>query len=226
MNINENHKKKNTGFKIFDISPDIWFFILAIIFANSHIITGNFRKNLVFLPGPALSGEWIRFFTHPFIHITWYHLVLDAGAFFLLYTGLKEAKITIRLFYVIVCGTFSLGFAMFFSPMIKNLGLCGLSGIAHGLMAISCLEMIQSGEKAGIVSLLGLIFKGIYEFITGNLLFAFLQFGMCGSPIAPSHTGGIIGGIFVWLVIACFRRLPADSRASVIAVKNTHPVTG
>ncbi|GBC62424.1 rhombosortase [Desulfonema ishimotonii] len=187
---------------IFRQQPDLWglFFMLAV--ANFHIITGNFGHSLplIFLPDAVLSGQWYRLLTYPFVHISWYHMLLDAGAFFLLYTGLKETRIPVKLLYVGVCSAFSLLFAICCSPMIGTLGLCGLSGIAHGLMAISALEMTGEPEHyhAGLISLLAVTGKSLYEIISGNVLFGFLQLGLCGTPMAACHFGGVIGGVLIF----------------------------
>lgn len=192
-----------SDFCVFGLTPDTWAFIAIILGTNLHIFTGNITLDFVFLPGPAFSGEWHRFLTHPFFHVSWYHLLLDGGAFFLLYTGLEQKRFGVKLLYIVVCGAFSLMLVIFCSPLVDTIGLCGLSGIAHGLMVISGLEMVERKETRtiGFISILITVAKGIYEFITGHVLFSFLQFDMCGIPIAICHTGGIMGGFFVYFLI-------------------------
>jgi rhomboid family GlyGly-CTERM serine protease len=191
---------ENKPFTFLSLTLDVWAFVCIIFAANTHIFFGEVNTGLIFLPQAVRAGEWTRIFTHPFLHLSWYHLILDAGAFFLLYTGLEEQRISMKLLYVILCGAFSLLFALWFSPMIQILGLCGLSGVAHGLMAISGLEMIRTPENrtAGLVSLGMVLAKGVYELITGKALLAFLLLGMCGEPVAACHTGGIAGGIIAF----------------------------
>ncbi|MDM8537152.1 rhomboid family intramembrane serine protease [Desulfobacterales bacterium HSG17] len=183
-------------------SPDVWIMSFILLAANIHIFTGYFNYNLFWIFTPD-DFKLHRIIFHPFVHISWYHLLLDAGAFFLLYTGLKEKRMGIKILYLVVCSAFSLAFAMHFSSMIENLGLCGLSGVAHGLMAISGLEMLEDKETQmlGCVSLAAVIIKSVYELITGNVLLEFLQLGMCGTPIAACHTGGVAGGIFIYFSI-------------------------
>ena len=125
-------------------SGDIILFIFILAGLNSHLLGGSNANLQIFLPAAAASGEWWRLFSHPFVHLTWYHLLLDAGAFFILYTGLQEKRVTRKLIYMLICGGFSLAAALIFSPEIETRGLCGLSGIAHGLMAYSGLEIMQS----------------------------------------------------------------------------------
>ncbi len=184
------------------LSPDIFSMMMLLIIANLHLISGNFDNSLVFMPNEAYHGQYWRYITHPFVHLSWYHLMLDASAFFILYSGLTEAMF-IRLFYVLICGAFSLVFAIYFAPQTETYGLCGLSGIAHGLMAISSLDMMREKEtfKIGAVSLIALIAKSIYEVITGKVFFEFLYFGLCGTPIIACHTGGVLGGIAGYFII-------------------------
>ena len=183
-------------------TPDIWAFLCILLAVNTHMITGDSQSALIFLPDSDRQ-EWLRLFFHPFVHVSGYHLLLDAGAFFLLYTGLAEKRIPIRLLYMAVCGGTSLLFALAFSPLTAAAGLCGLSGIAHGLMAVSALEMMQIPDqrKIGAISLAAVVFKSLYEIITGNVLLTFLQLGMCGSPIAACHAGGTFGGILIYCVL-------------------------
>lgn len=193
-------------------SPDIWAFLCILLAVNTHMITGDYQSALIFLPNGDRQ-EWLRLFFHPFVHVSGYHLLLDAGAFFLLYTGLAEKRMPVRLVYMAVSGCTSLLFALAFSPLTAAAGLCGLSGIAHGLMAVSGLEMMQIPDqrKIGAISLTAVVFKSLYEIITGDVLLTFLQLGMCGSPIAACHAGGTFGGILIFCVLRISfpsRRLP------------------
>lgn len=189
------------------ISPDIVLLAGLTIILNLHLIGKGALQSLIFLPDFVSAGEWWRLFTHPFVHITWYHLFLDAGAFFLLYAGLEDRKISHRLTHMLICGVSSLAAVWAFTPAINSLGLCGLSGIAHGLMAISGLEMMQKRGtfKVGLGCLALVVAKSIYEVCINNTLFAFLQFGLCGIPMVACHAGGAIGGIVSHLLIKHFR---------------------
>jgi rhomboid family GlyGly-CTERM serine protease len=189
----------------------IFWGLLAV--ANSHLVGVNFTSWMIFLPDALTSGQWWRFITYHFVHVSWYHLFLDAGAFFLLYSGLAEKRLLRRILYVIVCGATSLTAALIFSPLIYTQGLCGLSGIAHGLMAISALEMMGQKEnfRVGLLSLALVFSKSIYEAIVGDVFFAFLHFGLCGTPLAVCHAGGVFGGILMLLAFKAWRPLYGSS---------------
>jgi len=91
-------------------------------------------------------------------------------------------------------------------PSVDAKGLCGLSGIGHGLMVISALESMRRGNDAlvvriGLFSLMLVIGKSLFEALTGKILLAFLYFNMVGDPVAATHAGGALGALVAWLFI-------------------------
>lgn len=176
---------------------DTLLFFGILIICNIGLLRGNLSHSLIFIPSAVKHGQWWRLFTHPFVHVNIYHLVLDAGAFLLLYKALDDRSPLKKITYLVACGAGSLLAAMIISPLVYTRGLCGLSGIAHGLMAVTGLEMMKNRRdfKTGGLIFLLVVFKGIYELLTGNVLFSFMHMGLCGSPIASCHAGGVLGGI-------------------------------
>lgn len=208
MTRTDHHQHTNTALpKPAWLSPDILLLAGLTIILNLHLIGKGTIQSLLFLPDFVTAGEWWRLFTHPFVHITWYHLFLDAGAFFLLYAGLEDTSSLHRVRHTLICGMFSLAAAWAFTPAVNSLGLCGLSGIAHGLMAVSGLEMMQKKKtfRLGLICLVLVVAKSIYEVYINNSLFAFLQFGLCGIPLVACHAGGVVGGIISYLLNKCFQ---------------------
>lgn len=181
----------------------LWGWILIISIVNWPMWHGQVRSDLLFLPHAVHDGQWWRIITHPFVHLSWYHLLLDAGGFLLLWNGLEEKRLPIRLLYVIGAGAGSLFLAFASEPSITVRGLSGLSGIAHGLMAVSGLEMLRHpGQRAlGWSALILVAAKSAYEFWTGNVVFEFMHMGMCGQPVAACHAGGVIGAILIQYLI-------------------------
>ncbi len=166
---------------------------------------------MLFLPQAVEHGEWWRLFTHPFVHVTWYHLLLDGTAFLTLYYSLVEASVVRRLLYVLAAGAGSLLFSWTADPAIYTNGLCGLSGIAHGLMAISSLELIASQppgsaeHRIGVVGFVLVVGKVALEAVTGRMFFTFLHFGLMGAPVAVSHAGGVLGGLIAVVLLRPWR---------------------
>ena len=178
-------------------------FIVALLAANFMLLLGRVCEPLIFFPSQLTAGEWWRTITFPFVHVSGYHLLLDAGAFLFLYHGLQETSPRRRLLYVAACAAGSLGASLISSPLTN--GLCGLSGIAHGLMAISALEIMRSDDRtlrnAGIICFLIVTLKSLYEGFTGQIAFNFLHFGSIGNAVAICHAGGILGGITCYAVL-------------------------
>ena len=190
---------------MFGLPLDMVFLMGLIVFCNIHLLTGRTCQPLIFQYDAVMAGDVYRLITHPFVHLSGYHFLLDAGAFLLLYSGLYEKRPSRRMFVLAVCGLFGLGAPLIFTQEIYSRGLCGLSGIAHGLMVYSALEMIRDPKNVqiGVACMLSVILKSVFEAITGDVVFSFLHFGLCGVPIAICHTGGVIGGIVSFFVLNC-----------------------
>jgi len=194
---------------LFRQKPEIILFVVLILVFNLPVLFGTVWNSMVFEPEAVRAGEWWRLLTHPFVHLTWYHLMLDGMAFLSLYCSLNERRIFVRLGYVVAAGTGSLVASWIAVPAISTSGLCGLSGIAHGLMAISAIELLggdKTERRIGWISLILVLGKASFETITGKMVFGFLDFGLLGSPVAVSHAGGIIGGLIAMLVLALRRQ--------------------
>jgi rhomboid family GlyGly-CTERM serine protease len=200
--------------------PEILIVAALLVAFSGPMLFGSIFQNLIFRPGAVLEGEWWRIVTHPFVHVTWYHLLLDASAFFLLYNSLLEARVTHRLAFVIAGAAGSLLLSWLTAPAIATAGLCGLSGIAHGLMAVSAVEMMRGQPwrspewRIGAFTFALVVGKAAYEAVTGHILFGFLYFGLVGDPVAVSHAGGIVGGLLAAVLLPPLargrnQRLPA-----------------
>ena len=157
------------------------------------LAAGGIAPRLVFDPDLVRAGEWWRILTHPFIHVGWYNLFLDAGAFALLFTGLEEPSYARRLFYAAGACLGSLAGALTAGPVLADNGFSGLSGIAHGLMAVQALEILRGAGatpggrrdlRVGLFALTLVVGKTIWEAATGRVLFAEYHLGPIGIPIA------------------------------------------
>ncbi len=177
-----------------------------IVLLNLPLLHSACAVDLIFLPDRVAAGEWWRVFTHWFVHVSWYHLLLDASAFLMLYQGLIGRSVFARMGYVLACGTGSLLASLWSSPIIQTHGLCGLSGIAHGLMAVSALDQMKATtdktlRRAGAATFIIVVAKSIIEAATGRIVFESLHFGALGSPVAVCHAGGVLAGLGVWVVV-------------------------
>jgi hypothetical protein len=78
-------------------------FTLALTAANAPLLCGRICTALLFVPARVAEGEWWRVLTGPLVHVSAYHLLLDAGAFLMLYRGLRAASAARRLLTAAAC---------------------------------------------------------------------------------------------------------------------------
>ncbi len=162
----------------------------------------------IFIADRVQSGEIYRLFTHMFTHVSWYHLVLDAAAVALLWQQLKMFPLMIRWLFFAGCALGSLAGALV-SPLASLVGFCGLSGVAHGLMALVGISWMRENDRQlkylGCFFLFGVLGKSVNEVISGSVLFSGVHAGNLGLPIVHSHLGGIFGALIIYLVLQVFR---------------------
>jgi rhomboid family GlyGly-CTERM serine protease len=192
-------------------SPGSVVLAAALVLLNLPLLGGRVNTSLIFLPEAVRMGEWWRVLSHPFVHLTWYHFLLDVGAFLLLYGGLGEHSPLKRIGYVAACGMGSLVVSTLASPVVHAQGLCGLSGTAHGLMAISALDSIvrasHNGKwsRTGVITLGLVVAKSVVEVLQGHVFFESLHFGLMGLPVPESHAGGVLSGMIACLAFGTRR---------------------
>jgi rhomboid family GlyGly-CTERM serine protease len=188
-------------------------FAVVIALLNLALLSGGVAGDLRFLPSAVREGEWWRVITHPFVHLSWYHLALDAAAFLLAYAELRRHQRIERIALVVAAGAGSLMVSWWGDPAVATQGLCGLSGIAHGLTAVLGIEMLR--HERDRVSRLGgwlcfgaVVTKSAFEALTGQVVLASWHFGWLGTPIAVSHAGGVLGVLTMIVLLGLGRDHP------------------
>ena len=211
---------RGTFARIVKCRPELLCFLALLVVFNAPILAGSCFQSMVFLPQAVQKGEWWRLLFHPFVHVTWYHLLLDGTAFLALYYSLIEASLLRRLLYVLGGAIGSMLAAWAAAPAISSSGLCGLSGIAHGLMAVSALELVagkapgSAERRIGQLGLFVVVGKAALEALSGRMFFTFLHFGLMGEPVAVSHAGGIIGSLVAMLALECWSAFSHGHRSA------------
>ena len=182
----------------------LWGWTAILVMINLPLLWGEVRTGLLFLPEPVTSGQWWRVVTYPLVHLSWYHLLLDAGGFLLLFSCLEERRFFAKAIYIIGPSAGSLALACLMNPAMDLRGLSGLSGIAHGLMAVTAMEMLRHRSQRfwGVVCLSAVVAKSAYELWTGHVVFEFMHMGLCGTPLAACHIGGVVGGTVAFLIFS------------------------
>ena len=186
---------------------ETWIYAACILVANTGLVTGAVATWGYYYPDRVIAGEFYRLLTHPFVHVSAYHLLLDGSAFLMLYAMLKESSLARRTLYLLGTHIGCLIGVTFVLPLHDSIGYAGLSGIAHGLMAIWALECLQSKERDTVVVgwiTFGIVLgKALYEAFSSQMLFSFMHSSFIGQPISVSHLSGILGGVFTFAVLHC-----------------------
>ena len=188
------------------LGADLVALSVVILLFNAPLLFGHVPTLLV-LTQAATSGEWWRWVTHPFVHVSLYHAALDAGSFLMLYAALPSRS---RGWCTGAAVAGSTAAAVLFGGALPG-GFCGLSGAGHGLMAALAIDLFRAPDRAvrwmGRAALLAVAGKGVLEAVTGAVLFSSWHLGDVGSPVAVCHLGGIAGGVVVALWSARRREL-------------------
>ncbi|MFB6346446.1 MAG: rhomboid family intramembrane serine protease [bacterium] len=178
----------------------IGFLVLLVAF-NGHLWGREFFLGPF---TPPMKG-WIStltIITHALVHVSWYHLILDASAFVMLYVMLKGSTRR-KLLYVLITIAGGALFPMLFPESgIYRYGISGLSAASHGLMAVVGAQYVISPSDheqyvIGVISLGSVALKSLVELYTGQVVFSVFHFGQVGTPIAESHLGGVLAGVMV-----------------------------
>jgi membrane associated rhomboid family serine protease len=175
---------------------EIGCFLLLLVVFNLPILTDQISFSLY--PSTLWMIEPWRWFTFAWHHISLYHLLMDGAAFVILYQSLR-CGFGERLQHLVLCILFSGLIPILIDERLWAVGLCGLSGVAHGMMLIGALETVvhpdKNFKKIGFLMFCAVLGKTIFEQITGSVLFAEHHLGNVGIPIAACHTGGLVGAL-------------------------------
>lgn len=146
----------------------------------------NWHSLLRYERNSVAAGEIWRILTSNFIHLSWGHLALNLTGL-LLIGCLFAARFSpwYWLTAVLVC-SLSTGFGLYFlSPEV--FWCVGLSGTLHGLIVVGTIDWIKQGDRLGIVLLIGIGAKLLWERLYG------------GSPLSVEITGGaIVTDAHIW----------------------------
>ncbi len=204
--------------------------LAVLLLVNLGLWHGEPNAALAFRTGAMAEGHWWVPLTYPLVHVSLYHLVLDAGAFLYLWHALGHLPCRRRWGLTLSASLGALLFARIGVPDIHVLGLCGLSGPAHGLLAAVALERIWSPRtdgswprRVGAISLAILAAKVICEAWTGDAFLGWLHPGDVGVPVAICHAGGVVGAAAAWVIWTWADHATDRYRRSGISRASRHP---
>jgi rhomboid family GlyGly-CTERM serine protease len=186
---------------------DVLLFSVLLLAASAPLVLrGTPPLEFAYSPTAVARGEWWRLFSHPFVHVSRYHLLLDGVAFVSLLVSLGDRRASDRVLLVVASAAVSLGAASLLPGETATYGLCGLSGVGHGLMAGAAVLSLRGERERGarctawwILSVV--VGKSLIEAISGRLLFDLVHLGDLGRPNPLCHLGGVVGGIATALLL-------------------------
>lgn len=207
-------------------------FVIVLMICNVHLFHNTSPSSLIYKNELVAAGEWWRIITHLFVHVSWYHLILDALAVGFLWQEIDLKSSTQKILVALTCGGTSLLGSIWFSPYIEQVGYCGLSGVAHGLMFFLGLLWIYwalqekrkidsqlAGFGGGVLLLLLSGAKSVVEIVSGSVLFSELHMGDLGVPIVEAHLGGVIGGAVAFIVLLVAGKGTINIRANDLNIQ-------
>ena len=178
--------------------PESLLLALLLVACNLHLFTGGPVVTALQPRDLSLAQSW-TLITHLFTHVSWYHLLIDVSALVGLYpllAGGSRARLVLLGWCAVgsVLGTLA-------DPTAWRLGMTGLSGVDHGLLAaVGIQQLVQSWRTQrrlsgfALVTLTIVFGKSIWEVTTGGVAFAGLHLGAIGTPVLLSHLGGALAG--------------------------------
>jgi rhomboid family GlyGly-CTERM serine protease len=177
-------------------------FASLLLAANIGLLSGQPKTEWMLLPAAVAQGEWWRLLLHPWVHVSVYHLLLDATAFLSLFYMLDHQRPFERWGILAAAWAGQTAAVWWGDPNLASMGLCGLSGVAHGLFAAVCLQWRRDPtlRQMGNMLLLGLLAKCIWEAMTGTVFLSFLHLGSVGTPLTRCHGGGVMGAIGAYAI--------------------------
>jgi hypothetical protein len=190
----------------------MWFLFPILAFNLSPLLGGGAQVGAMWTDG----GSVLAFFSHPWVHVSRYHALIDISAFLGLW-GLISWSLRKKAGLWMAANAGSLlGAILSGAAEVGSFG--GLSGISHGLLAVVALEMMRQREPrlirtAGTLTLVALFGKCGMEVYTGDVVFSSLHLGSVGTPLVGCHLGGALAASGYWLIGEGFHCLKSKTEA-------------
>ncbi len=145
------------------------------------------------------AGEWWRWVSGHFLHLSWVHLALNLAGLLLIVTLFWRYWSVRRLIIIFLFSLLAVDIGLWwFSPEVD--WYVGLSGILHGLLIAGALFALHHERTFSIVIMILVIGKLAWEQITRSSPGMAELIG--GNVLLDAHLYGFIGGLVASALIA------------------------
>lgn len=182
------------------------YLILPIILITNAPLFWGFSNSIFYLnQSLTQNGEFWRFFTHAFAHLSLYHMLTDLFIFFILFyeiTDLPNNNFYSVMIFSLTCSSFIAWLSM---PLHHVDSFAGISGINYGLITYFCLfnlKYLNTNKKELFLwtsVLILIIAKPILDLIFPFHSISNFHIGYVGTIISESHSGGILAALIICL---------------------------
>jgi rhomboid family GlyGly-CTERM serine protease len=147
------------------------------------------------------AGQWWRFITGNFVHLSWRHFAMNVVALVVIMTLYPNCLRSKSMLWVFLCCCLSVTLGIqLFSPEIQ--WYVGLSGALHGLLVtLIILGYLADKHWLNLILLVVVTAKLSWEGIMGPLPGSEMSAG--GPVVVQAHLYGFLGGLVVttWIII-------------------------
>ena len=150
------------------------------------------------------AGQWWRFLTGNFVHLTWRHFAMNTLALVAIYALYSNClKLNSMVFiFLLSCLSVTMGIWIF-SPELQ--WYVGLSGALHGLLiTLIIIDYVKNKYVLNIVLLLAVMTKLVWEGMMGPMPGSESNAG--GPVVVQAHLYGFMGGLLIATCILIFSK--------------------
>lgn len=163
-----------------------------------------------------LDGQWWRLLSGNFVHLGWYHLMLnELGLAVLVLLCPEPLSVGAWLRRILFLSVFMSSCLLLFVPELSR--YVGMSGVIHGLFVLGLLPQVRRGDLIASGCLLYLVGKIGWELFAGAPVSDESAIG--GHVVTESHLYGVVGAALYAAVLPLFK-VPRDREKRSESEKN------